>query len=340
MRKKLVDTKLLIKDHAVISFIEKGDYGRAVKRLIEKQKETWDALAAGYKSLKSIKTKTIQFDGFSFIIQFNPGRIISSDASTDDESIRERKCFLCNENRPIEQKGILIDKYLLLVNPFPIFPEHLTIPGIDHTDQRIKNNFADLLSFSKLLAEYYSVFYNGPQCGASAPDHMHFQAGNKLALPLNNEIEIVIEKFGDIITLKNDIEIIGVDDGLRKIICFKSNNKDELLKSFNSFYNIYALWSDNIEPMMNIVAVYEEKAGWLITVMLRAKHRPEEFYKKGTERILFSPAASDFAGLCITPLENDFEKFNRELLIKIFNEVSINRNLFNEIKKDIRSKLS
>jgi hypothetical protein len=335
----MVKAEYLIKDPEVISLVEKGDYSNAAKKLIEKQKETWDTLAAGYESLKSIKTKTIQFKGFSFIIQFNPGRIISSSASTDEKSIKERRCFLCNENHPGEQKGILINNYILLVNPFPIFPEHFTIPSINHIDQRIKNSFGDLLYFSKLLSEYYSVFYNGSQCGASAPDHMHFQAGNKSALPFNAEYDIVKKKYGEILSAKNNVTIFGVDDGLRKIIYFEGRNKDSLMESFNSFYNIYASRSDNSEPMMNIISCYEEEIGWWIAVMLRSKHRPEEFYKKGEGRILFSPAASDFGGLCITPLENDFERFNKGLLVKIFNEVSINRELFNEIKKDIKAKL-
>jgi hypothetical protein len=331
---------MLIKDPEIICCVKEGDYSNAAKKLIEIQKESWNILKAGYDSLVSIKTKTIQFEGFSFIIQFNPGRIISSSASTDEKSIKERKCFLCNVNRPVEQKGILIDNYLLLVNPFPVFPEHFTIPYLDHIDQRIKNNFADLLYFSKILSGYYSVFYNGPQCGASAPDHLHFQAGNKSALPIIGEYDILKKEYGEILVENKDIVIYGVDDGLRKFICLESSSKDRLGDVFESFYNIYASQSDNVEPMMNIISWYRKETGWRIAVILRAKHRPEEFFKKGEGRIIFSPAASDYGGLCITPLENDFKRLNRELLVKIFNEVSINRESFNEIKKELKTKLS
>jgi hypothetical protein len=331
---------MLIKDPEIICCVKEGDYSNAAKKLIEIQKESWNILKAGYDSLVSIKTKTIQFEGFSFIIQFNPGRIISSSASTDEKSIKERKCFLCNVNRPVEQKGILIDNYLLLVNPFPVFPEHFTIPYLDHIDQRIKNNFADLLYFSKILSGYYSVFYNGPQCGASAPDHLHFQAGNKSALPIIGEYDILKKEYGEILVENKDIVIYGVDDGLRKFICLESSSKDRVGDVFESFYNIYASQSDNVEPMMNIISWYRKETGWRIAVILRAKHRPEEFFKKGEGRIIFSPAASDYGGLCITPLENDFKRLNRELLVKIFNEVSINRESFNEIKKELKTKLS
>jgi len=337
--KNKVDINLLIQDPEVVSFIEKGDYSRAAKKLLEKQKETWVTLAAGYESLKLIKIKTIEFVGFSFIIQYNPARIISTSAPTDEISIRERKCFLCNENRPGEQKGIFVNDYLILGNPFPIFPEHFTIPGIEHKDQRIKNSFSDLLYFSKILSGYYSVLYNGPKCGASAPDHLHFQAGNKSALPFTNEYNILKKEYGELLSAGKNVEIFGIDDGLRKIICLESSDREKLSASFNSFYNLYASYSDNSEPMMNIISSYEDKTGWRIAVMLRAKHRPEEFYMKGEERILFSPAGSDFGGLCITPLEKDFERFDRELLIKIFNEVSISRELFNEIKNKIKAEL-
>lgn len=330
----------LIKEPEIIYCVEEGNYSEAAKKLIEIQKNTWDTLKTGYDSLGSIKTKIIQFEGFSFIIQYNPGRIISSSASTDEKSIRERKCFLCNENLPKEQRGILIDNYLLLVNPFPVFPEHFTIPCLDHIDQRIKNNFGDLLYFSKILSEYYSVFYNGPQCGASAPDHLHFQAGNKSALSLIDEYDIIKKEYGELLVKNKDVVIYGVDDGLRKFLCLESRNKNRLGDVFDSFYNIYASRSDSVEPMMNIVSWYREEIGWRVAVILRAKHRPEEFFKKGDGRILFSPAASDYGGLCITPLENDFKRFNRELLVKIFNEVSINRESFNEIKKEIKTKLS
>ena len=335
----MVKADLLINDSEIISLIEGGDYSKAAKNLNIQQKKTWPALETAYESLKSIKTKTIEFEDFSFVIQFNPGRILSTSASTDETSIRERKCFLCNENRPFEQKGILINNYILLVNPFPIFPEHFTIPGIDHTKQTIKNNFGDLLYLSKLLSEYYSVFYNGPQCGASAPDHIHFQAGNKTSLPLIREYGIIKNKYGEILAFNNEVEIFSVDDGLRKMICFDSNNRDSLLKSFDSFYEIYASHSNNNEPLMNIISVFDENMGWRVAIMLRSKHRPKEFYIKGDERILFSPAGSDFGGLCITPLEKDFNRFNKEILIKIFNEVTIDQELFLDLKKEIKAKL-
>ena len=327
----------LINDPGINSLIESGNYSDAAKRLLTSQKEHWKTLTAGYGSLNSIKTKRINFEGFSFIIQFNPGRIISSSALTDKKSIKERKCFLCCENLPAEQRGILINNYLLLINPFPIFPEHYTIPATSHKDQRIKDGFTDLLYITKLLSKYYAALYNGPQCGASAPDHMHFQAGNKAILPLYKEYEVIKNNYGEILARNNDDKIIGVDDGLRKMVCLESKNKDSLIELFNSFYDIYKVCSNAPEPMMNIVSFYKEEV-WQIIIMLRSKHRPEEFYRKGEERILFSPAGSDFGGICVTPMEKDYYRIDKDLLVKIFNEVSIGTELFVEIKKEIKTR--
>jgi len=335
----MINSPFLIYDPEIISFINEDNYCSAAKRLIQLQKKSWDALDSGYQALKTLKTKTINFDGFSFIIQFNPARIASSSALIDEISVKTRKCFLCNSNRPVQQKGILINNYLLLVNPFPLFPEHFTLSFIDHIGQRIDNNFDELLRLSRLLCEDYTVFYNGPQCGASAPDHMHFQAGNKSSLPFFSEYKSLKTGYGELLSDKNDVIVIGLDDGLRKIICLESKDKNKLSESFKSFYNIYDSYSEEPEPMMNILSLYEEAFGWRIAVMLRAKHRPEEFYKEEEGRILYSPAASDFGGLCITPLQRDFDKFNKELLTKIFNDVSIEHNIFYELKKDIKVKL-
>ncbi|MEO8399869.1 MAG: DUF4922 domain-containing protein, partial [Ignavibacteriaceae bacterium] len=181
---------ILCGDTEVITYLNRGDFSNASKKLLELQIKSWSLAEKGYKSLESIQTKTFHFEGFDIKVQFNPGRIISSSAKVDEKSIKERECFLCIENLPIEQKGLLFnDEYLILVNPFPIFPEHFTLPNLKHIPQRIhsfsrKNPFSALLDFSKNLSKFYTVFYNGPNCGASAPDHLHFQAGLKNFIPI------------------------------------------------------------------------------------------------------------------------------------------------------------
>ena len=326
-----------INDRQVDYLIGQNNFSDAAKRLIDSQRETWPALSSGYNSLKEIKTKRIQFNGFRFIVQFNPGRYNSSSAKIDEKSINDRKCFLCQINLPQEQEGIIINDYILLANPFPIFPEHFTIASIRHKNQRIKNNFEDLLIFSKILSKYYTVFYNGPLCGASAPDHLHFQAGSKYTMPIDDEYELIKGKYGELISDKYGCKVYGINDGLRKIISIEGRETKDLIIIFNSFYKEYSYKSDLIEPMMNIHFLYEEERGWRVLIMLRAKHRPEEFYKEGVEKILFSPAACDYGGLCITPLEKDFNRVDNSLLKKIFTELSVNDLKFQSLKENLKS---
>ena len=337
MRGNMIEAQRIINDQQINNFVKQNNFVDAAKRLLERQKETWPILQSGYNSLKSIKTKSIQFNGFKFIIQFNPGRYNSSSAMIDEKSINNRQCFLCIENLPAEQKGIIIKDYILLANPFPIFQEHFTISNIKHRNQLIKDSFEDLLLFSRILSQYYTVFYNGPQCGASAPDHLHFQAGSKNAMPLDNEYNFLISKYGKIISDKNDCKVYGIYDGLRKIISIEGRDEKKIINIFNLFYKEYASHSNSVEPMMNILCLYEEIKGWKVNIMLRGKHRPDDFYIKGEERILFSPAACDFGGLCITPLEKDFNRFDKELLNNIFNEISLSKIKFHTIIKNLKA---
>jgi hypothetical protein len=333
----MIEPGKTIKDRQVNDLIGQNNFGDAAKIFLERQKETWSTLKSGYKSLNSIKIKRIQFDDFNFDIQFNAGRIKSTSAKVDDNSINAMNCFLCIENLPKEQEGIIIKDYILLANPFPIFPGHFTIANTGHKNQRILNSFGDLLFFSKILAKYYSVFYNGPQCGASLPDHLHFQAGSKSIMPLDVDYNDIKIKYGEKLKNKYNCQVYYIDDGLRKILSIEGKDKKYLTTIFDLFYNQYSSKSELIEPMMNVLCSYEEEEGWRVLIMLRAKHRPEEFYKEGADNILFSPAACDYGGLCITPLEKDYNRFDKGLLSKIFKETSISDIKFQLLKEELKS---
>lgn len=342
INKKRLFEDVLFLNNEIISFIKKNDYGSAAKYLLEQQKKDWKQLADGYKSLESVQTKRFEFDGFEFRIQFNPGRIISSSAKVDEQSIKNRKCFLCFENLPDEQKGILYNhEYLILSNPFPIFPEHFTLPNVNHFPQRIKDVFLMLLNFSKDMADHYTVFYNGPNCGASAPDHLHFQAGNKFFMPIENEFDSLKKKYGELLFEDNGFSAAAVDDGMRRFISLESDSIEILIDSFNRFYQVHSsLLRNNDEPMMNILSYYEEKTGWKIIIFLRNKHRPSHYFAEGKQNILISPAAVDIGGVCITPLEKDFVKITKDNLIDIFQEITIGRVHFDIIKTDLKKRLS
>ena len=158
------------------------------KQLLTDQLSVWESARDNYKALEAVQVKELTVEGCTVKIQFNPARIVSSAAKVDTQSLKERKCFLCAENRPEVQEGLPDGSYTWLINPFPIFPEHFTIPVNEHLPQLIEKRFGDMLRLAH-AAEHYVLFYNGPKCGASAPDHAHFQAGNKGFLPLEKELK-------------------------------------------------------------------------------------------------------------------------------------------------------
>lgn len=329
--------KVFTEDPGIIKLISEDNISDAAKLLFEKQKLEWPMLSAGYNSLQTVKSKSFQFEGFKLKTQFNAGRIISTSAKVDAKSISERKCFLCNNNLPSEQKGILYDnKYIILCNPFPIFPTHFTLTYKEHQPQRIKDTFTDLLNLSKDLSKYYSVIYNGPRCGASAPDHLHFQAGDKFFMPVDDEFEQIKNEYGIEIFEDDILSVFAVDDGIRKFLSIESINKDILENVFDMFYKSYSeLINEQQEPMMNIVSFYEKEYGWRIIVFLRAKHRPAVFYAADKDKMLVSPAAIDLGGVCIFPREEDFNKITKEKISEIFNEVFVDKTILQELLKKL-----
>ena len=268
-----------------------------INQLFDEQLSNWELARENYKSLGQVKVKTlIAADGQEYKVQFNPARIVSSAAKVDARSIRERKCFLCAENRPPEQKGISFnDRYTILVNPYPIFPRHLTIPAIEHTPQRIASRFGDMLDLARQLDDF-TIFYNGPKCGASAPDHFHFQAGNKGFLPIEN------------------------DRNKHNAICIESGNKEEIIERFQRIEDSLPLQAGDLEPMMNILVWYEN-ARWMVCIFPRKKHRPACYNAEGEANLLISPASVDLGGVFITPLEKDFRKITANDIIRILDEI-------------------
>ncbi|MEO8233267.1 MAG: DUF4922 domain-containing protein, partial [Ignavibacteriota bacterium] len=318
--------KILSDDKAILNLIEENNFSDAAKRLFEIQAEQWQMLKTGVQSLETVKSKSFQFDGFKIYAQYNAGRITSTSAKVDPKSISERKCFLCQENLPVEQKGILYDdNYIILCNPFPIFPTHFTLTNKEHQPQRIIDTFSDMLDLSKDLSKYYSVIYNGPRCGASAPDHLHFQAGNKFFMPIDDEFHQIKNEYGKVIFEDDNLSVFAIDDGLRKFISIESIDKELVVSTFNKFYKAYSkLMNEEQEPMINLVSYYEEEYGWRVIIFLRAKHRPAVFFTEDETKMLVSPAAIDLGGVCVFPREEDFNRITKaqietELGIQLLN---------------------
>ena len=329
--------KVLTEDLIINNFLKEHNFSDAAKRLFEIQKEQWSILAAGYETLNTVKSKSFQFDGFKIKAQFNAGRMISTSAKVDPKSISERKCFLCIENLPEEQKGILYNnKYIILCNPFPIFPTHFTITDKEHQPQRIIDTFTDMLDLSKDISKYYSVIYNGPRCGASAPDHLHFQAGNKFFMPIDDEFHQLKNEYGRDIYENDNLSFFAIDDGIRKFISLESLDKELVVKSFKKFYKTYSeLMNEEQELMINIISFYEEEFGWRVIIFLRAKHRPAVFFAEDETQMLVSPAAIDLGGVCVFPREEDFNRITKEMIADIFKEVFVDEKKFNEILKKL-----
>ncbi len=318
--------------------LNNGDLSEAAKTLFDLQCKDWKFCGDNYHQLKNVKVKEFRFGSYKIKGQFNPGRLISTSAKVDPKSIQERKCFLCEENLPPEQKGIIYkDSYWILVNPYPIFPTHFTLTNLKHQPQRIIDTFPDLLSFSKDLAKYYTVIYNGPRCGASAPDHLHFQAGNKYFMPIDDEADLLANEFGKVIIDNQDITALAVDDGLRKFILIESINKKLAIEFFDKFYKFYSeLVNESQEPLQNIVCFYNDEFGWRIIIFLRSKHRSHHYFEQGENQTLVSPAAIDLGGVCIFPREEDFNKLNENLIREIFTEVFIENSLLFELSEKLK----
>ncbi len=303
------------------------------------QKQNWDLAKSNYEALKQVKTKELNVTGAKFKVQFNPARIVSSGAKVDAKSIQERKCFLCTENRPKEQDGLVFKpkvplgefrelkkEYTILINPFPIFPKHFTIPDVEHVPQLILGRFGDMLNLAEKMDDYV-IFYNGPKCGASAPDHVHFQAGNKGFLPIEkgwrNHIS---EKIND--------NLFAVNNGFPTFV-IEATEKEECVRLFEKIYQNLEIKEGENEPMMNILTWFEGNK-YVAVVIPRAKHRPDCYFAEGEKNILISPASVDLGGVFITPLEKDFEKISAENVAEILGEVCLDDKEFQETIEKIK----
>jgi len=287
--------------------------------LFEEQLSNWELARANYNGLKTVQTKIISFGNFDIQVQFNPARIVSSGAKMDAKTIADRKCFLCTANLPVQQKGFDAGNYTVLVNPFPIFPVHFTIPYKKHIDQQIKPYFADMLELAEAL-DHYAVFYNGPQCGASAPDHLHFQAGTKDFLPLISDYKKLKPTQGELLEQSEKCSLFSLKDYLRTVYCIESTT----IESANNVFDaLYCKWQgDKLEePMMNIICTFENGT-WYTFVIKRTNFRPWQFTATDEQKLLVSPATVEMSGIFITPIEEHFKKITKEDISSILEQSS------------------
>ncbi len=313
------------------------NYQQKTNNLLKEQRNNWPLLAENFEGLKNVKLKTLPFEGFSFKVQYNSKRITSSAAKVDKDSIAARPCFLCANNRPMEQNQVLFEGVFdILCNPFPIFAEHFTIASLKHIPQEIGSSFGQYLDISKALPELV-VFYNAPKCGASAPDHLHFQAGNTGFLPIESEYEGIRNKYGNELIVNPAFSLVTIDDGLRRMIVLESNEKEMLEWAFKPIYQFMKKLVGGEEPNLNILSWYSNQ--WRIIIFPRDKHRPWQYFAEGDKNILLSPASVDLGGSLITPLAKDFEKISNSDVADIMNQVCLPSELFEELCHFIKRSL-
>ena len=305
----------------------------SISRFFNRQLEMWEDARHRFRDLKHVEVRQLSDQ---LKVQFNPARIVSTGAKIDKHTLDERPCFLCERNRPKEQMTKQIDDHFqLLVNPFPILPVHFTIPATKHQPQSIYRHYGEMHRLLSLHSELM-VFYNGPKCGASAPDHLHFQAGTSGVLPLQTNWQRLSRNLTDVISLTDEEKISVLRDFLVPafVIISKSEDSDEEL--FHRLYRSMPMRGDESEPMMNIIA-WRKGDEFISVVIPREKHRPDAYFAEGEAQMMVSPGALDMAGLIITPREEDFSKINLDKATALLRECGISAEKMEAIVSNLKA---
>lgn len=308
---------------------------QSLANLFEEQQSCWSLARVNYFNLKKIRTKELLVDGHLFRIQHNPGRIYSASAKVDNESVKSRACFLCEENLPPEQLSIAYNpaasnewsylkhwfkdhKFKILVNPYPVFPEHFTIVKEDHEKQLLFSNALLLLDIAK-KADKYTIFYNGAHCGASAPDHMHYQAIPRGSLPFEQELPHIKRK---LLYKEGAVSLYSLKDCLRSTFLMESTDIISATLCLLKIGTLLPLSEHNCEAMINTICWYDAaRELWTVCLFWRKAHRPACYYAKGNERLLVSPGAIEMGGVFIVPHEDDFERISENDIRQILSQV-------------------
>ena len=301
-----------------------------IRAFFTHQPDTWDEIRQRYEALKHVGLKQLGHRQ----LQYNPARMVSTGAQIDRQTIAQRACFLCEKNRPEEQLTIdLGDDFELMVNPFPVLPMHFTIVRKTHVSQTILENYTEIHRLLELFPELF-VFYNGPMSGASAPDHMHFQAGIGQELPLMTVLRKLEKEQQVLIKQGNGSSLSMFNTVSFNAFVIKSKAQETEMALFKQLYAAMPVREGEKEPRMNIVA-WRDGSEDVIVVLPRDNHRPACYFEEGDRRMVISPGALDMAGLIITPREEDFNRMSEDKLTSILKEVSIKEKDMENIKEKL-----
>jgi hypothetical protein len=291
-----------------------------IEELFQQQLRDWPRLTRGVEGLRRAQTRQVRIDWFDVFIRHIPHRVGSTTAAVDQDSIAKRPCFLCSENLDPEERGIPFNaEYTIYFNPFPIVDRHLTVVHREHGLQHIDVEVGTMLDLAAALQGYF-VIYNGPECGASAPDHMHFQAGSRVLFPIEKDMAC---RTG-----------IAVRDYGRKLVLFRGVDRASLIEKTNHAIRLLSDVTDKRpEPLLN-TAVFHDGRQWTVYLFPRGKHRPGVFY---TGELTVSPASIDLCGILVVPLPNDFAKISGPRIAEIFTEVTLSDEAFERLVARLES---
>jgi len=299
---------------------------KVLRKFIKDQLSVWPMAAANFRALKTIRTKSLTVGGLACKVQFNPSRVASSTADTSPEVISARPCFLCVANRPPEQSHIKFDgrkgrRYNIQVNPFPIFPGHLVIAREEHIPQSIWHHMPDMLEFALNYPDW-TVFYNGPKSGASAPDHLHFQAVPRGMMPLEREIDSYLDNPGDVLATNRDASLYHFGPFARGIFAMKAPTAKSLTKLFYRLLCCCSAVETEVEPPFNLY-VWRREGEFRSFVVFRRAVRSHHYHSTGPDHLSISPGAADMAGVFVAPFEEDLKKVTAGMLEEMLDEVCI-----------------
>lgn len=294
---------------------------QAADALFVRQLEGWTLARENYAALASVRVRQVEVEGVPYRLQYNPARIVSSAAKVDAQSVSRRKCFLCAENLPPEQERLEVEgDYWLLVNPYPIFPRHFTIAAKQHRPQCVEGMLHSMFLLARELTDCV-VFYNGPCCGASAPDHAHLQAGNKGFLPVEQYWR---QHIGGTAACMGQSVLYRIDDAPRCSWVIDADRVEDGMMLFRRFCSALPVAEGEREPKMNLLCTYHPATErWTLYIFPRKAHRPACYYAEGDARILCSPGAVDMGGVIILPREEDFNCITNGDVQRILAEVSL-----------------
>ena len=309
-----------------------------IDKFIKDQLSVWPLAAENYRDLKKVETKRLTIGGLEVIVQHNPCRKISSEAALDPKSISERPCFLCPENRPEQQSHIEFEgrkgrKYRVTLNPYPIFPSHLVISSFEHTRQSIWHRYQDLLDFVSRHNEYLG-FYNGPISGASAPDHMHFQACPQGLMPLQNRVDSLLAagdgKELEFLTNVKEARLFHLNEYANGVFVLCGGTAKSVAKLFYRLLDCAPMPDESDEPKLNLLA-WTHGGEYRSVVIFREKHRPHNYYSTGADHLAMSPGCADMGGVFVVPRREDYDKLDSRLLTSVVREITVD----DEIEKGI-----